>query len=984
MFLSSKAIKRLCYVLGVVCLLTLLLKGFLSFYPLSLKPYLSQVTKRLPKGTQVTVDGLYLTWQQWLRPFEVQARQLHVTYAGSDEVYTFKANTCGVLFSLWKIARGHFEPASVYIKDFSYTKVTKKAPQKRSVKENPLKSAMGFLGLMPQMTITIDNRSSVNSLWLKLWREQDHLRFRVSHLYGDFALTCKLPSKDDMVFSGEGHATLHFIALRNFVKDLDALKVKSFFRLAYNKEKGGFEGALSLNSAHQGSPFDFVADVALDEKHAVIKKLVLSDKVLSATATGGLVFSDSMPLDVSLQIKPITLAQLMQRWPAQLALTARTWVKENLSGGRVGARLFIKRSLLDKKAPPLTGELDIKDTKVRLFEGVFFVNNVSAKGTFDDTSLTFNVEKGTLQNQQLTKGHIAITGLDNDKEFFELKADFKGDIPDMLNILSKKPLEYTQKIPVPVDSLKGNIATHLHLTFPLLQEIPKERVHVGAEALLDTVRYVYQWPGEAQTYPVSNGSFKLNVGNKSLLLEGTGDVLEQSLTLFLEEYFDDQSKSFLKIKGRLTPAFLERFGLGVVSRVVPSPFEGAVTYHLDGRSTLHVDADFQEALLDGGGLLKKPKKVPATLALDVDLKQKKLSEIVFRTPFLDMRGDAMFDDKWHPAKASFMGKTPKLQDFLLTFAYTDNTYRIDLSGKRAHVKNLVHNLLASDNSKSKESTALSNGQRVSVSANLKEAVIEPGYPLCDVSLTYQGAQKGKTFVTESLVVRGKGPVKGKQKKSSSFSVRKKPAPKELSAFEIKTTNAGYLLAAMGWLSNVKDGSLLVNLDEKSPTSGFEGLLVAKDFAIQKTTFTQRFFITLTSPTSFLRLFSKGDMSVADLRVRFVLKDGVLTMKRANASCIDTAFAWKGWIDFNQDVIDVAGNVIPAYFLNRLITSIPILGRLIAGSKDDGLFATRFYVKGPLKDPKVSANPLQIITPGFLKEQFQEEEEKKIDKERPRT
>ncbi|MGB1230437.1 MAG: DUF3971 domain-containing protein, partial [Holosporaceae bacterium] len=416
--------------MGVFCLLTLLLKGVLSFYPLSLKPYIPLATKRLPKGTKVTVDGLYLTWQQWLRPFEVQARQLHVTYAASEGVYTFKAKTCGVLFSLWKIVRGHFEPASVYIKDFSYTKVTKKTRQKPTLQQNSLQHVTTVLGLMPQMTITIDNRSSVNNLWLKLWREQDHLRFRVSHLYGDFALTCKLPSKDDMVFSGEGDATLHFIVLRNFVKDLDGVKVKSFFRVAYNKTKGGFEGAISLNSAHQGSPFNFVADVALDEKKAVIKKLVLSDKVISATATGGLVFSDSLPLDVSLALQPITLAQLMQRWPVPLASAARTWVKENLSGGRVGARLFIKRSLLDKKAPPLTGELDIKDTKVRLFDGVFFVNNVSAKGAFDDKSLTFNVEKGTLQNQQLTKGHIAITGLDNDKESFELKADFKGDIPD--------------------------------------------------------------------------------------------------------------------------------------------------------------------------------------------------------------------------------------------------------------------------------------------------------------------------------------------------------------------------------------------------------------------------------------------------------------------------------------------------------------------------------------------------------------------------
>jgi hypothetical protein len=46
--------------------------------------------------------------------------------------------------------------------------------------------------------------------------------------------------------------------------------------------------------------------------------------------------------------------------------------------------------------------------------------------------------------------------------------------------------------------------------------------------------------------------------------------------------------------------------------------------------------------------------------------------------------------------------------------------------------------------------------------------------------------------------------------------------------------------------------------------------------------------------------------------------------------------------------------------------IPVLGRLFSPEEGGGLFAVSYRMRGPLKDPQTSINPLAALTPGFLR------------------
>ena len=81
------------------------------------------------------------------------------------------------------------------------------------------------------------------------------------------------------------------------------------------------------------------------------------------------------------------------------------------------------------------------------------------------------------------------------------------------------------------------------------------------------------------------------------------------------------------------------------------------------------------------------------------------------------------------------------------------------------------------------------------------------------------------------------------------------------------------------------------------------------------------------------------------------------------------FTLEGALDLEDDEVDFRGTIVPAYTVNRLLGQIPILGPILTGGKDEGLFAASYGVTGRLDDPAIAVNPLSALAPGFLRNLF---------------
>ncbi|RMD63318.1 MAG: DUF3971 domain-containing protein, partial [Alphaproteobacteria bacterium] len=78
---------------------------------------------------------------------------------------------------------------------------------------------------------------------------------------------------------------------------------------------------------------------------------------------------------------------------------------------------------------------------------------------------------------------------------------------------------------------------------------------------------------------------------------------------------------------------------------------------------------------------------------------------------------------------------------------------------------------------------------------------------------------------------------------------------------------------------------------------------------------------------------------------------------------------KGDLDLNTGQLDLAGTIVPAYTVNRILGQIPLLGTLLTGGEGQGVFAVTYRMRGPIGDPKITVNPLSALAPGFLRSLF---------------
>jgi hypothetical protein len=115
---------------------------------------------------------------------------------------------------------------------------------------------------------------------------------------------------------------------------------------------------------------------------------------------------------------------------------------------------------------------------------------------------------------------------------------------------------------------------------------------------------------------------------------------------------------------------------------------------------------------------------------------------------------------------------------------------------------------------------------------------------------------------------------------------------------------------------------------------------------------------------------KGEGIVfTDNEVEFQYKDKEIAVCRAKMMNSSLGVTAEGYINLKEKTLDLHGVLVPANFLNQLVGDIPILGRILTGGKNEGVFSVSYSVKGPFSKPKVSSNPLGLLAPNILKNIF---------------
>ena len=92
----------------------------------------------------------------------------------------------------------------------------------------------------------------------------------------------------------------------------------------------------------------------------------------------------------------------------------------------------------------------------------------------------------------------------------------------------------------------------------------------------------------------------------------------------------------------------------------------------------------------------------------------------------------------------------------------------------------------------------------------------------------------------------------------------------------------------------------------------------------------------------------------------------MTKVTGQGQAVSVAFV--GQYDSETREVDVSGNLVPASFLSQIIGAIPLVGEILTGVDNAGLFVTQFRLQGSIDDPESSVTPASIV-PGVLRDLF---------------
>ena len=107
----------------------------------------------------------------------------------------------------------------------------------------------------------------------------------------------------------------------------------------------------------------------------------------------------------------------------------------------------------------------------------------------------------------------------------------------------------------------------------------------------------------------------------------------------------------------------------------------------------------------------------------------------------------------------------------------------------------------------------------------------------------------------------------------------------------------------------------------------------------------------------------------NLEARLVKVGDRIDIRDGRTSGRSIGLTTQGWLDLASETAQLRGVVVPAFALNNLLSNVPLLGPLLTGGKDGGLFAISYSLEGPFDDLRSNVSMMSAVTPGALREIF---------------
>ena len=651
--------------------------------------------------------------------------------------------------------------------------------------------------------------------------------------------------------------------------------------------------------------------------------------------------------------------ELIRRyWPKQVGVDARDWVFKNLRQVDIDdatlslVARFLESDLYRPIVESLNGAIRLRGGEVNYLTPLPPVQGVAANITFTDKRFDIAFTDGHLNDLRVDEGSAVITGLNAEDQDIHIDLVVRGPVGTALAVLDRKPLQFMSGLGIDAGTITGQAATRLAFSFPLLKDLKTEQIAVAAGSSLRGVALKKGPFGLS----LRDGTLELQLTGAGMVVSGNGALNGVPLKFNWEENFS--AAAFIRrfmVSGVVGASARRKLGIDDIP-VGTGDIAGEVTHTIfpGGRSESIAKVDLTKAALEAPVIQwRKAADVPGNLYLFMI--EKPSGEVVvedLRLEAGDLRLEARIEAK--PDLRSFQ----TLEFRNLAFSGNsmkghvrvadDGGFDIQLTGERIDLSSFLNNEDEVD------AVAVEKGLALRIQASFDEVLLGSGRRLRDVKalLTSDGKHWRQVGVDASV--------------GGDIRLTVKLAPKgDEASLHIFTRDAGQALQAANWTDRLKGGSLLVTGKQLAPGDPIIGDFKLNKFKVTDAPALARVLQVLSLTGIFSALGQEG-LDFVTLDGKFGYYGGALEIKNARAFGSSIGITAEGVVYISEETADLAGTVVPAYTINRILGNIPILGKILTGGDNEGVFAANYVVKGQLEDPRVSVNPLSALAPGFLR------------------
>lgn len=676
---------------------------------------------------------------------------------------------------------------------------------------------------------------------------------------------------------------------------------------------------------------------------------------------------NNVDVKAEVEAEQMEAAQLAQYWPEFVAKGARRWVTENIRAGRVPkAQASVALSLpLENpqavKVSSFAGDMKIEDATVHYFGELPAVTNAAGIARFNRGSFIIDVNDGRVGTLRIPTAKVQLLGLDDDTDRADISLTVNGPVREQMLLLDNAPLHYMQRLGLDAAKGEGKATTVARFLFPLFGNLPIEMVAISAASRMEQVAL----PKVVAGQDLTAATLDLALDGAGMRINGQGRLGGAPAEFGWSESFlsDVTPASEISFSGTMDEAARQSFRLSwpeVLGGVVA--VKGNYSKNRGQPARLEAQLDLAKARLSLPWFAwSKPEGTAGEGKVVVMIDHKAVSsipEFSISTAAARVSGTVDFadDSQWRKvnlARISVPGTSLKG-----SAARTPGQpgYVFNFSGNAADIRGIYEGddspspMIATPTKPDDKPREL---MPMDVTFDIRQVVTGEGRELNGAKGRVVRNTRGWSQLRIDGTLAGGEPVRIHVEPTATGK-----------AIDISTTNAGGMLSTLRLMENISGGTLSVYGEGKGdkPTEAMADL---RDFKYLNARTLQK-IAEQADPKGAEQLARAEGLLFKRLKARIAYTEDTLQVRDGRMAGDLIGLTLQGKVDLLNSQLDLEGTLVPLYGVNSMVSGIPIIGWLLTGGEGGGVFAATYAVKGPLREPDTSVNPLAMLAPGFLR------------------